>query len=262
MRAGRYEYFDRIEKIQDILKQQHIISLELHHSQNISAVQKEITDSNCNRYILIQLRTSFMQETYHKASWRDDHFALILPDINGYRLLNDIPASETTLHECDLQKAYAGNYFVLSILKKSTEIDTGLLWTNRRFKPENYKPFMYQGDDLDDIMNLEIRLRNLTGIYKISRYRLQRYYAGRVDMSYTEPILRKVEQLYGQFEYFHLRKNVPPEKIFDAMQKLCDLDYEFMMPLKEKLECENNAGSKKESQSNSCRLVRFPKKTG
>lgn len=231
----KQEYFDRVPRIQEVLKKLGVIKLVLKRQSNIQSVRNAIRLCKDNEYILLKVTPKFTKENLFARGFRDDHYVLVRANSDNFTIINDIPERMEIVTARQLTKAYGGDYFKLTVKRELTKNDTDFLWISREFKPDNQKPFYYFKKDLTDISNLGIKLRNMAIIYRILRYRMAIYYSMYVDTGFIGEVMPTIEKYYVLFEYYNLKKSVTIDKYYSILSELNETETKIMMELKYRL---------------------------
>lgn len=244
----KQEYFDRLPRIQKILKKLDIISMELLNEPMIKKVRKEIRKCKDNEYVLLKIEPVHVKEKLSARGLRNDHFVLVRAINEKFELINDIPEKIILLTARQLTEFYGGEYFKLTVNREISADDIKTLWRQRKFKPEKYTPFYFCEGDFDGIPDIGIRLRNMTGILKLLRHRLAEYYKNYVDTDFIKLKMPSIEKTYSTFEYYNLKKNTSFAKYYDLFIELNRIDICIMEELKCRLE-ENKIVERKDKSN-------------
>lgn len=236
LKGDKPEYFSRLPRIQDTLKNLGIISCTRWNQQNPEAVQNMIRNCKENEFVLCRVSPEFTQKTLKARGLRNDHFVLARAKENSFQIVNDLPHISVLLNSRDFGSIYSGQYFIITVLRTLTLQDQILLHKKRVFRPEKYLPFYFYESDFYAIEELGPKLRNLTGIFKILKYRTNAYYRSFVDTSFIEKVLPLIERYYAKFEYFNLKSTTTLSKYFELFSHLNEIEISLMEELKQKLE--------------------------
>lgn len=237
LKQNKQEYFNRVARVQDVLKQLGVIELEKIVEPDAKKVQNTIRNCAENEYILTRITKKFTVDTFHARGFRDDHYVLVKPNELDFKLYNDIPEATDIVTAEQFLKAYDGEYLKLTILRNLDKKDEILLFKKRNFKPEKQVPFMFYEKDFNDVTNLGIGLTNMMGVYKTLRYRMAEYYGEYIDTSFISK--EEIEQLYSMLAYYNLKK-ISFTKYYEILSRLNNIDIEIIDTLREKLEEKSN----------------------
>lgn len=232
----KQEYFNLIERIQDALKNLGIIELTRVIPMQFADVKRAVCACRENEYILIRVTLHFTKSILMARGFREDHFVYVRPCGNDFEVFNDIPERVTMLTGKQLAEVYDGEYFHLSVKRKLNGEDINLLWNLRSFKPEEFRRHNIGADNFDNVKDIGVRLRNLTGVYKTLRYRMAEYYGKYVDTRFIQEAMPPIEKIYAMFEYYNLKPGTPLDKYMYLFQSLYDLDTDLMIRLKKEME--------------------------
>lgn len=227
------EFFDGVPRIQDQLKERGLLKMERHRAEDPRGAREAVRHAGPDEAVLIKVTPSFTRETLRARGFRVDHFVLAEPRQEDFVLYNDIPETTADLTSRQLSRVYAGEYFTLAFQGSLPETAP----SSRRFSPESHQPFCFYEEDLHDIPEAGIRLRNMVGVYKILRYRMAAYYSLRADTACVTGRMSRVEKIYTLMEYRNLKGGLDMAPYFALLQELCQLDDGMMRQLQTELEC-------------------------
>ena len=230
------ENFNTLERIQNALKKLGIINIIKMNPMVFDEVLRGLNNKKENEFFLLRVVPSFTKNKLNARGLRDDHFVYVEPCGDGYQVINDIPEKRIVLTAEQLEEYFDGEYFKLSIKRKLNEDDINKLWDMREYKPENFIRFNIVADDLYKIDNVGKRLRDLTGVYKLLRYRMADYYGKYLDTTFISENMEKIEKIYSMFEYYNLKPYIPVEKYESLFIKLYELDAYLLMRLRREME--------------------------
>lgn len=233
VQGQRPEFFDGVPRIQDQLKERGILVMERRRSEDPRPAREAVRRAGPDGAVLLRVTPAFTRQTLRARGFRQDHFVLAEPRGDRFLLFNDLPETRVELTSRELTGAYGGEYFTLTFTGPLTGADPE---PPRRFSPEAHRPFCFYREDLRDIPEAGIRLRNLVGVYKVLRRRLAAYYDGRVDTGCITGRLPRVEKIYALLEYRNLKGGVDTAPYFALLEELCRLDDEMLEELKKELE--------------------------
>jgi len=231
----RPEYFGRIRRVQDTLREMGVISLMKSRAEGMEQAKREIRGCRENEYILMRVTPGFTRTVLSARGFRPDHYALVQVAGNGFEIYNDIPERVVPV-TAQFSQAYDGGCFRLAVLRNMNEADAGFLWRIRGFRPERYEPSYFRMEDFAGIEDAGVRLRNMAGVYKLLRCRMAEYYGMYVDTGFIRDALPEADRCYARFEYYNLRGSVPLEKYYELFCELNDADNAMMNELKARLE--------------------------
>jgi len=254
--GNKQEYFDRITRVQDLAKELGIISLKL-YGQTVNQKKSPIMQPQHfnpeemitalrnikeNEYILMRVTKEFTKERLRARGLRNDHFVAITINGNHFDVINDIPETSLTLTIEELNAAYDGEFFKLSLTRNITDADRKKAHIDRVFKAEKNTGFTFDISDFDPVRRFPnepkevgIRMRNMVGVYKTLRYRMAEYYGQYINTDFIRKHMNEVEKYYSLFEYYNLKKNTPFERYFEVFCKLNQMDTELNEELKVQL---------------------------
>ncbi len=223
-RGERYERFERIPRIQTLLKEEGLLSLTRHTADSRRAAD-EARAAGPDRAVLVMVTPDFARRALHARGLRDDHYVRLTAEGDGCRLRNDLPETEVLLSPQELDAAYGGNYLLAAVQRENTPQDDRRRWENRLFPAEALEPFSVGPEDFDsavlsDVPELARRLRDLAGIYKLTRYQMQAYYAPAADTAFMRELLERAEKRYAQWGYYHLKKETDPAPLIALFEAL------------------------------------------
>ncbi len=215
-----------------------IISLTLKKQTDLSLLRRQIRRCSENQYILIRTNPEFSKNRLFARGFRDDHYILAQYEKEGrnYILFNDLPERVLKLPARDFNKAYGGDYFKLEVKRRLNDEDATYLFKKRDFKPEKFIPFYFCECDFADIPNIGERLRNMTGVYKLLRYRFSEYYGDYLESDFIKNALSRIEKYYSIFEYYNLKGDIPYQRYYSHFAELNRLETEIILILKNNME--------------------------
>lgn len=236
VRCGlRYERFERIPRIHQQLREEGLLSITK-REDGAKETAAAARGAGWNQAVLMMVDTVFARCVLHARGLRDDHYVRLLPDGDGFRLRNDLPETEAFLRPEELASAYAGRYLFVQVIRANTPADDRRRWERRIFRAEDLEPFYLEPDDMDDTEDLARRLRDMAGIYKLTRYQMRAYYAHAMDTSFMDATLLQAEKRYAQFEYCNLRREKSRERLFALLRGLNEEDVALTKRLRAGLE--------------------------
>lgn len=242
------EYFDRIIRVQDLAKELGIITMKLYR-RGFHELITDINGENEYEYVFMRVTNEFTKTQLHARGLRDDHYVRVMPDNNDFKIISDIPEITLALTKDELATAYDGDYFKLCVNRDISDNDCEHIHENRVFKAENHEEFKLDIVDFNSIPEVGIRIRNMTGVYKVLRLRVVDYYRQYADTEFIKNRMPEVEKYFSLFEYFNIKKVTDIEKYFEVFCKINQLENEIMGELKQKL-CKIKMGRKQdENQS-------------
>ncbi|MDP4119594.1 MAG: hypothetical protein Q8876_00850 [Bacillota bacterium] len=230
------EYSSIIPRIQDTLKQMEIITLKLQMQMDYEKVIVEIENCKKNEFILVKVKPDFTKSKLFARGFRDDHYVFAKYNSGVFEIFNDIPEKIIKTTTDELADMYAGNYFLLSINRDFSQKDLQLLWNNRKDMPQHLEALSVSIDEFQSIEDIGIKLRNMLGVLKTTRYRLKEYYANYVNTEFLTAYLQLIERQYAIVEYYNLRKVNEIQKYFKLYKEVQKADIENMHMLCKKLE--------------------------
>lgn len=230
----RFERFECIPRIQTLLREEGLLSVTMYTSGAAEALAAARRVGK-NDAVLAMVRPVFARNILGARGLRDDHYVRALPEGEGLRLFNDIPATEAFLPAAEWENAYAGRYLHVAVLRDDTPEDDRKRHARRLFRAEELEPFRFFPEDLAGVEWPEQRLRDLAGVYKLSRHQMREYYAAYTDTSFMEEPIRRAEKRYALLEYLNLKQGVSRERLFDLLTELNEEDVLLTKQLREQL---------------------------
>lgn len=232
----KQEYFDLLERIQDVLKNLDIIELVKKKVIRFDEVKRAICECKENEYILVRVLPHFTQTSLLARGFREDHFVYAKVRGKDFEIFNDIPERVILLTASQFKECFDGEYFYLSVKRKFNNEDMIQLWDARKFRPEEFSKQNILINSFDFNESIGTRLRNLVGVYKILRYRMIDYYGQYVDTEFIREAMPQIEKIYAMFEYYNLKSRIPMDKYSNLFCKLYDMDVALMMELNKEME--------------------------
>ena len=226
--------FYRVPRIQEELKALGVISLTLRRGQDADTLRGQIRHGGADA-VLVRVTPECTKSVLHARGLREDHYVRAVSSADGFLLYNDIPETVVPLGDAAFGGILTGDSLQLSI---RGAVDSRLktrLWDKRLFRPEQAAPFSFAEGKGDEGRTAE-RLRDLLGVYKIMRYRMQSYYGQYVDTDFIGEAMPIIEQYYMKAEYWNLRKNAPAKALQGLLEDLWRRDARMMEILTERLE--------------------------
>lgn len=239
----RPEFFDLIPRVQDLARKYEIIVME-RHSVEFQEAMKIIRnmDFSKNEIVLARIKKEFTKDRLHARGLRDNHYARVWISVDTIEILNDIPEFKCVLTQEEFATAYDDDLFKMHVNHKIDKANAESLYQNRLFKAEESIPFCINLLNIEDVFqditqpkDIGIYLRNLTGVYKILRYRMAEYYGQYTDTSFIRERMPEVEKCYSIFEYYNLKSNISNMQYFEVFNKLNQLENEIINELKKSL---------------------------
>ena len=215
----RFERFERIPRIQTLLREEGLLSVTMHAGDAAEALTA-VRNAGKDEAVLTMVRPVFARNVLGARGLRDDHYVRALPEGAGLRLINDIPASTAFCPAEAWEEAYAGRYLRIAVLRENTPADDCKRHTRRLFRAEELEPFHFFPEDINGVDRPEQRLRDLTGVYKLTRRQMREYYAAYTDTAFMEEPIRRAEKRYALFEYLNLKQGVSRERLFALFTEL------------------------------------------
>ncbi|MCI8371699.1 MAG: hypothetical protein HFI75_04755 [Lachnospiraceae bacterium] len=232
----RQEHFYLLERVQEIWKRLGILELvKIKHAPAAKMLQA-VCSCQKNECLLVRVTPDFTRRKLLARGLREDHFVCVKKGGNKFEVYNDIPERRLWLREEQLEESYDGEYFHLSIRRKMTKADRDYLWQNRRFRPEEFYMQKFMAVGFEDLEQIGYKLRNLTGVYKLLRYRMAEYYGQYVDTEFIRQVMPEIEKFYAMFEYYNLKSVSKTDKYKELFDQLVNLDDKIMSTLKKKME--------------------------
>ncbi|MCI8388389.1 MAG: hypothetical protein HFE63_08015 [Clostridiales bacterium] len=229
------EYFNYIPRVQDILRELGVISFTMIDPASVDDLIKSTQLCKENEYILIRVKPDFTTKILHARGFRSDHYVLLKSSESGFDIYNDIPECIVNVDKNGLSDAYAGSYIKMKVLRELDLCDADKLWASRLYRPETQTIADYGNHTIENIENIGIKLRNLTGVNKTLKRRMAQYYGIYTDTSFIHQKLPEIDKPYAMAEYYVLKKNSTAEKWQSILNDLYSIDTEIFTQLKSKL---------------------------
>ena len=233
LKGDKQEYFDRVQRIQDVLKTMGIIRLERVRQEDMVRLRYAIRHCRERQRVLVRVNSSFTREILHARGLREDHFVQVRPDLNGFIVYNDLPETVAALSAKALSAVYDGEYFRLEWLRPLTDQDAEGLFAGRLFRPERQERFTFHQSDLEGLDRIGVRLRHMLGVYKLLRLRMAAYYGRKMDSSFIP--VAEIANIQAKVEYLTLRREEDPAAFFPLLSELNQLDNDLMGFCKQQL---------------------------
>lgn len=226
--------FYLVPRIQEELKTLGLISLTLQKSQSADTLREQVRHGRKDA-VLVRVTPECTKSVLHARGFREDHYVRAASCGDGFLLYNDIPGAVVSLSDAAFGDILTGDSLQLSVRGDVDGRVKTRLWDNRRFRPEQTEPFSLAEAEWERGRTAE-RLRDLLGVYKIMRYRMQAYYGQYVDTDFIGQTMPLIEQYYMKAEYWNLRKSAPGNAPEALLEELQHRDAQMMKTLMERLE--------------------------
>lgn len=219
VKGTRPEYFTRIPRIQDILKDRGVISLE---RKDTPCVDEIIDILVKNEYtVFVKIRPEFVKQKLYARGLRDDHCVFVEKTGDRYTLHNDIPETTAVLSECELREVYAGSYFMFKIIRSLSEND--ILYTPKEIPHEI--EFPVNAAFLNDIPDIGQKFRNFMWIYKTLVYRFTEYNNKKLSHKRIKESREYADNIFAFSEYLNLKKSNDTNKYCTLINEVYTADY-------------------------------------
>lgn len=228
-------HYHGIPRIQDELKEWGLLGIKRRRPQTMKTIRERIRSCGDGEYVLVRVTPEFTRSVLHARGFREDHFVRVAAEGKEFIVYNDIPETTVRLSAAAFGKSCCGEYLLISLRGPIDESVKERLWQRRLFKPEKQTPYLFSEADRDCVANNAQGLRNLLGVYKLMRYRMQEYYGQYVDTQFIRSAMPALEQYYAKAEYLNLRQRNAQQPLFELLCELNRLDTELMNTLAEKL---------------------------
>ena len=230
----KQEYFNAVPRVQDVLKEMGVLSLELNTEEAQGKVKQTIRGCKENEYVLMLTDPEYAYSAMHIRGFRNDHYAWVRKDGKEYVVNNDIPENEYRLDSKMLTRFYGGKFFKMKVLKPIDDQVISRLWDNRNYTPRESGPAASLMEDFERTADMAGRLRDMAGVCKIMRYRMAEYYGHYADTGFIREAMPEYERIHSTLEYYRLKPKTAYEKIDALMAELFEMDNRIMAALIEK----------------------------
>jgi len=230
---AEFAFFYKIQRLHTTAENHGLICME--HHENVEDIPSGADQVNGSTYMAITVTPEYISGKYGAATWREDHYLLIRQNDEGdFYYLNDTPADSGKIDNRTLKNIFSGKVITFSLASTvNKELEKGFL---NKFKEiiqcEAAKEKIVNTDRL--IHEIQT-VRDLIGVLKISRNRMDRYLSQYVDTRFLKPYLRMLDAAYGTIEYMRLRKRPDSEKIKNMMNELQDMDEQVIVKVEQVL---------------------------
>lgn len=233
----KQEYFNRIERIQNVLKKMGIIDFVKTETVQFDNVRQAVYRCKENEYILIRVTPYFSKTVLMARGFRPDHFVYIRAGDGNFEVINDIPERAVLFTDYQFKENFAGEFFRLIVKRRINKEDILYLWGIRKFCPEYVSNNKININKLENVEDIGIKLRNLTGVYKILRYRMFYYYGNYINTDFILKTMPQIEKVYTMSEYYNLKPGISIDKYIDLFYRLNEIDDYIMKKLSKEMEC-------------------------
>lgn len=228
-------YFNFLPRIQDILKNNCIISLERYESDTTDMLIHDIESCDCSEAILMKVTPEYTKTTLHARGLRPDHYVYINNTLDLFTIFNDIPATIHRVEPKELHRIWGGDWLKLKINRALDISDAISFWNQRKYKPENHTNNTSSEPNITNVHDFSQNLQNTVGIYKILRKRLVRYYGMYVNCDSIKEMIPDIDKQYALIEY-HMRKQKDDiSKFLSIYHNLCHTENDIMSTLGESI---------------------------
>jgi len=218
----KYEYFSGFPRIQDKLKKLGVLSVELKKSNTEEILQR--VEQNRNILFLVKIKAEVFKLMNRQIPWRNDHYMAIEYNDENVILKNDSPLFEIIMDTNEFDNIYMKEYLEIEQTKTiSGEIECFLKRNHVRAKrPETWEELCFEGIEYSvDAMK---KLRDLIGIYKVSRKRRQLYEREFCDTRYMDIEIGQIEKLYVFTAYMALKDTRNIDDICQIVRRLWEIE--------------------------------------
>lgn len=216
-----FEFFSGIKRIQDVLKENGLLEINLYHSL-LGDFKKHIRSTDEDTQILMMVGAANTQRLFFARGLREDHYVDIRRTEGKYVLTNDIPHKAIKMTEDEMHNIYMGNYLEIRYKKFYNDDHLRSLSAQRQFLQDNL--FGSILISVSEDKNFLTIFRNALVIMKTLRERLCEYstaYGKDIDVSEE---IKEIGKLMALAEYLHIRKISDKHKFADMIQKLNQID--------------------------------------
>lgn len=211
-----FEYFSGVHRIQDILKENGMLKIELYRNSFDDFI-KIIEKNNTDTIVLMLLNKEETKKMFFARGLREDHYVLAGLVNDGYYLSNDIPSKKILVDKSKLKQLYIPNYLVFEFLPFYEKTSLQNLCSQRKYFFKNNPSNL----DLSIIHkeNFLITFRNALVIYKTMRERMHEYLSAlSYDIDLSDEI-SEISKAIAYAEYMRLRKVCDIEKYNELVLK-------------------------------------------
>lgn len=209
--GANYENYSMIERIQSTAEKYGVVShsyVKLSANEALNFIKNLSGQDLC----LIRVKETFF-EGFKRRAWRADHYTCIDRELNW---LNQYPLSEGKFTEESFSEIYDGAICLFRAM------DLSIIPPD-----ENKKSLLKQ--NFEDI-HIEIGLQNLesaTGILRITRKRLAKYYVGIAVSSLFETEVRLLDKLYFDIHFQRIKKTKAESAIYEKIKEIILIEKEI-----------------------------------
>lgn len=213
VKGTKPEYFSLIPKIQDVLKNAGVISLERKEAAGIDEIIMTLNEGIFK--VFIKINPDFVRKRLYARGLREDHYVYIEKTGDNFTLYNDLPETTATVSFSELCDIYTGSYFAFKRLRNLTENDILSIQSKMQTDCSRVK-FPVQAEFLNEISDIGLKFRNLMWIYKILVYRFTECNSKKIAKKKIRESRDYAENIFALSEYLHLKKS-------NDIAKYCEL---------------------------------------
>lgn len=225
-----FEYFSGVKRIQDILKENGLLKIDLHKSSFPHFI-KHVIAANDDTQILMLIGAENTQRLFHARGLREDHYVDVQFKKERFIFSNDIPYKVIELNEDDVKSLYMGNFLELKYERVYSK-NLFIKFSEHRQYPYNISSKSISANMVDDETFL-ISFRNAMVIMKIMRKRLEEYLVScgkSIDISVE---IKEIGKLMAFCEYLRLRNISDKQKYIEMIDQLNEIDKKIFQKVKD-----------------------------
>lgn len=211
-----YSTFFGIKRLHKVAEEAGILEINRY---NCDAMQ--LKQIRCD-LLMLQVKPKYMEEKYHKSTWRDDHYiAVKKKSEKSFWYINDLPADSGVLSSDEVEEVFAGRAIAIKGHSANlSEVDV--------FYREAYKHIIHnvaQKNKNDKWKRLEYQqIRDVIGIKKVITKRMEGLLSEHKDTYDITSYYEYLCECYIKVEYYRIRRK-KIEEIADMIRNIRDRDY-------------------------------------
>lgn len=198
LRKRDYAHFDGIERIQDMAKRYGVLSMNFQRGTGEQFIQT--VSSSCHDFLML-LKPDVAQDQFNIRGWHEKHYVFVIPEEEHCHVINDIPFSDKTLFNKQLENYYGGEFFECALhCERYDEV-------HRLLKAERIHLF-HSAINHTHIPDGEIAaFRDLIGVYRILLRRQKSYIGIWTNADFFDLFIKDVDSIFMKIEYKNIKQD-------------------------------------------------------
>lgn len=203
-KSKSFECFDGIDRIQDVLKHNKLLKIDLYKADFVAFLDQLHNKQNINAQVLMQVDSVTAQQKFFARGLRNDHYISIECDEGCYTIINDIPYKKLKISVEELVDIFAGYYLIIEYKDRYLRRDFDFINESKKTNTFNLK------DTIDpDAVYFDRFQRSFTDMLIIIRILRQRLsvFLNSVGINVDiQDFISNYSRLLAQSEYMRIKK--------------------------------------------------------